>query len=143
MPKKKPSTFEALLGPMLLSKIGEYIETPNFRNFKNSFFHHGPSVQTDEALKGKDFIVLYFSGAWCPSCQRFTPLLKDFYAICKDKANQEKLKKVDIEIVYISSDRDLDEFQKTYRDMPWLAWKARNTRHRCPKSVILPISHHW
>jgi len=27
----------------------------------------------------KEIVCLYFSAFWCPPCQNFTPVLKDFY----------------------------------------------------------------
>jgi len=82
-----------LLGETLLSKSGE--------------------VKTAEALAGKKAIALYFSAHWCPPCRGFTPKLSEWYS--KD------LKAKDVEIVFISSDRDESQFNEYFGEMPWLA----------------------
>ena len=112
-------TLKELLGPVLLTKVGKFQEKANLRNFKKSFFHHGPSADTTQALQGKDFVLLYFSAAWCPPCQTFSPRLKDFYKTCKE------MEGVDVEVVYVSSDRDLAEFEDYYGKMPWLALESQ------------------
>jgi nucleoredoxin len=47
----------------------------------------------------------------CPPCRSFTPLLTDFYNANKD----------DLEIIFVSSDRDEDSFSQYFGKMPWLA----------------------
>ena len=108
-----------LLGPILLTKVGTFQEKANLRNFKNSFFHHGPSMDTTQALAQKDFILLYFSAAWCSPCQSFSPILKDFYKTCQDTKN------INVEVIYVSSDRDMPEFLDNYGKMPWLALESQ------------------
>ena len=68
-------------------------------------------VPTASALAGKKVIALYFSASWCPPCRSFTPLLTDFYNANKD----------DLEIIFVSSDRDEDSFSQYFGKMPWLA----------------------
>lgn len=72
-----------------------------------------PSKSTKEVFQDKDFVLLYFSASWCPPCRAFTPLLIDFYNVFA-RANR-------IEIVYLSSDRTLEEFNGYYGKMPWMA----------------------
>jgi nucleoredoxin len=68
---------------------------------------------TINAMKDKDLVLLYFSASWCPPCQAFSPVLKEFYGLVHDS---EK-----IEVVYVSSDRKPEEFETYYGKMPWLA----------------------
>lgn len=56
---------------------------------------------------------LYFSASWCPPCRGFTPTLIEAY--------NELSSKGDLEIVFVSSDRDEDSFQGYFSKMPWLA----------------------
>ena len=74
----------------------------------------GESIDTAQALKGK-MVAFYFSASWCGPCKAFTPKLVKFY--------KQVAKKKNIEIVFVSSDRN-DEAMKSYMKsykMPWLA----------------------
>ena len=54
----------------------------------------------DEALAGKDIVLVYFSAHWCPPCRRFTPLLKNFYQDVSEKG---------VELIFVSSDRSKED----------------------------------
>ncbi|KAL3802139.1 hypothetical protein ACHAW5_000224 [Stephanodiscus triporus] len=68
-------------------------------------------IPTASAFGGKKLIAIYFSASWCPPCKRFSPILVDFYNACKD----------DMEVVFVSSDRDDNSFGDYFAKMPWLA----------------------
>ena len=72
-------------------------------------------VPTSQALSGKKVIGLYFSGHYCPPCRRFTPLLDGVYSKIKAAGHE------DVEIVFVSSDRDEASFSDYFREMPWIA----------------------
>ena len=57
---------------------------------------------------------LYFSAHWCPPCRGFTPSLAKFYQTMKEAGKK-------FEIVFISSDRDENDWQSYFNEMPWLA----------------------
>ena len=61
------------------------------------------------------FFVLY--NIRCPPCQGFSPRLKEFYNATKDQ----------IEIIYISSDRTVPDFEAYFGGMPWLSLPALGT----------------
>jgi nucleoredoxin len=88
-------SMESLLGPKLLTKVG------------------APSKPTAELMKGKELVALYFSASWCPPCKAFSPVLADFYKSCAEKSG--------LAIVYISSDKTVEEFEGYYSKMPYLA----------------------
>jgi len=71
------------------------------------------SAQTSTAMKGKSMVLLYFSASWCPPCRAFTPLLTEFYEKC--------CKPNGVEIVFISSDRDIQSFNEYFGKMPWMS----------------------
>ncbi|TJX53851.1 redoxin domain-containing protein, partial [Soehngenia saccharolytica] len=77
----------------------------------------GKKVPISE-LVGKT-VCLYFSAHWCPPCRGFTPKLIKFY-------NDLKSKGEDLEIVFISSDRDAETFDEYFGSMPWLALPFRD-----------------
>ena len=85
--------MEALLGPILLGKNGPI---------------HSSNVNSR-------FILIYFSAHWCPPCRGFTPRLGMFYDSVNKPANQQ------VEVIYISRDRNPDQFNDYYSEMPWLA----------------------
>jgi hypothetical protein len=60
--------------------------------------------------------------------------LKDFYQVCQDEEG------IHLEVVYVSSDRDLLEFQQYYSKMPWLALESqRHKTHASKKCHIQGI----
>ena len=65
-------------------------------------------------LKGK-MVGIYFSASWCPPCRAFTPQLVKFYNQAAQKNN--------LEIVFVSSDKDASSMAKYMKDdkMPWQA----------------------
>jgi len=73
----------------------------------------GSKVDLATALKGK-VVLLYFSAHWCPPCRQFTPELIRVY-------KQWKANNADVELIFVSSDQDIDAFNEYYGDQPWLA----------------------
>jgi nucleoredoxin len=87
----------------------------------------GKTATTKSLLKGKQFVLLYFSASFCPPCLTFTPMLKHFY---------EKYKK-QLEIVYLSSDRKESDFTAYYGQMPWTA--LQNEEQKQALSTLFQI----
>lgn len=92
--RPKPFNFLQSLGDQLLTKSG--------------------TVATSDVLKNTKYLGLYFSAHWCPPCRQFTPVLAEKYKALK--ASHE-----DMEMVFVSSDRDQGQFEEYYKEMPWLA----------------------
>lgn len=122
------STFVTLMGENLLTKsIGVKHDekiNPYVFNWDTNFSHHGPVAPTDTALKGKDFVLLYFSAAWLHPSQKVLPSLKHFYKACNNNPEIGAT----IEVVFVSSDRDLGEFQENYKNMPWLSLQSQHQK---------------
>lgn len=77
-----------------------------------------------EVLAGKRAVGLYFSAHWCPPCQQFSPILGSFYeAVCSQN---------DMEIIFVSSDRDKESFDSYYETMPFAAlpFKQRDMKQQ-------------
>lgn len=74
-------------------------------------------VGTDKGIEGicgeGKTVGIYFSAHWCPPCRGFTPKLAEFYK----KHHAEK----NLEIVFVSSDKNAAEFHEYHKEMPWLA----------------------
>ncbi|KAI7839017.1 hypothetical protein COHA_007159 [Chlorella ohadii] len=70
-------------------------------------------VKAEEALAGKT-IGIYFSAHWCGPCRAFTPTLARVYETVKSKHD-------DFAIVFVSADRNPQQFEEYYGSMPWLA----------------------
>lgn len=74
----------------------------------------GESVELSELRGPGKVIGLYFSAHWCPPCKGFTPKLVETY-------NKIKAAGKDFEIVFVSSDKSMKEFQEYFAEMPWCA----------------------
>ena len=72
----------------------------------------GKKFETASLLKGK-MVAVYFSASWCPPCRKFTPELVKFYKKVAKKSN--------LEIVFVSSDRDEKSMNAYLKKMPWYA----------------------
>ncbi|KAL8161099.1 hypothetical protein V2J09_012588 [Rumex salicifolius] len=69
-------------------------------------------------------IGLFFGAFWCPPARNFNLQLTDTYKILTNT------KKLPFEVVFVSMDRDHDEFQCSLTTMPWLAIPYEDkTRH--------------
>ena len=85
---------------------------PDFYDFSSL----GPTLKTKSAgdvptrqvLGGEEVIGVFFSGHWCPPSRRFTLRLVAFYDRLK-RAN------VSFEVVFVSSDRDVEPIQGVLR----------------------------
>jgi nucleoredoxin len=71
-------------------------------------------VAAEVAFASADVVGLYFSGAWCVPCRRFTQVLTGTY-------NDVKARGKNMEVVFISEDEDEERMELYYGDMPWLA----------------------
>jgi len=72
-------------------------------------------------IKANNVIGFYFSGHWCGPCQMFTPELVKFYNKLKGDGKS-------FEIVFVSSDRDQQEFNGYFGGMPWKALPFGDSR---------------
>lgn len=68
-----------------------------------------------DALKSKDYIVLYFSAHWCGPCRHFTPQFSKWY---------EKVSAIrdDFEIVFISKDQSREQMKDYFKTMSFKAF---------------------
>jgi nucleoredoxin len=95
--------------------------------------HFGDQLLTKEGLKptsqvlaGKKIIGIYFSAHWCPPCRQFTPVLASTY---EDMVEEHD----DLEVIFVSSDRDAASFEEYYASMPF---KALPFTNRAKKAEI-------
>ena len=68
-------------------------------------------VPLEDALGGKEFILLYASAHWCGPCRQFTPMLAAWYKGAQDN----------VEVVFLSADHDENGFKSYFRSHPWMA----------------------
>ena len=78
-------------------------------------------ISKDEIFKNNELIGIYFSAHWCPPCKGFTPILSKFYTIANEKEKQ-------IEIIFISFDRDEKSYKEYYDSMPWLSFPFKSDK---------------
>jgi len=81
--------------------------------FGNQILTKDGLSETAAVLGSKKHIGIYFSAHWCPPCRGFTPKLAEWY-----RANAEKL---NMDIVFVSSDKDQEAFDEYFDEMPWKA----------------------
>ncbi|XP_065880412.1 probable nucleoredoxin 2 isoform X2 [Euphorbia lathyris] len=105
-------------------QIKEKYETQTLMNLLTNFdrdylLAHPASTQIPvESLVGKT-VGLFFSAQWCLPGVKFTSKLISIYH--KIKQNQ------DFEIIYVSTDRDEEEFESYFNTMPWLTLPHQDT----------------
>ena len=89
-------------------------------------------LATETALSAP-VIALYFSAHWCSPCRAFTPLLSKYY---KEWNKTQK----EIEIIFISSDKDESSFSEYFKEMPWLAlpFEERKIKDQLSKKYEVP-----
>lgn len=91
---------------------------------------HGGKLEELLGRRGRDYVIsrdgakisiadlagktigLYFGAHWCPPCRTFASMLAEAYSELRDESFQ---------IIFISTDRDEDEFRSSLEGMPWLA----------------------
>lgn len=72
-----------------------------------------PPVSLEDALGGKEFVLLYASAHWCGPCRNYTPMLSQWYKSLGPNRS--------VEVVFLSADHDDNGFRNYYGGMPWLA----------------------
>ncbi|CAM6032104.1 unnamed protein product, partial [Sphagnum compactum] len=84
---------------------------------------------TEDVLRGKKLIGIYFSAHWCPPCRGFTPLLVEFFSDLKDYDDSA------LEIVFVSSDSDQGSFDEYWGSMNFAAlpFDARTIKEQLAK----------
>lgn len=68
-------------------------------------------VPLEDALAGKEFVLLYASAHWCGPCRQFTPMLAAWYKGAQDH----------VEVVFLSADHDDNGFKSYFKSHPWMA----------------------
>ncbi|KAK7410329.1 hypothetical protein VNO78_01033 [Psophocarpus tetragonolobus] len=68
-------------------------------------------------------ICLYFSANWCRPCRAFIPRLVELYETLGKR-------RINLEVIFISFDRDEDGFKEHFKSMPWLAIPFDVNLHR-------------
>jgi len=70
----------------------------------------GDTVSVEDLRGAGKVLGLYFSASWCPPCHAFTPKLVE--TVKKVKAAGK-----DFEVIFVSSDRSMGDFQKYFGSM--------------------------
>ena len=80
------------------------------------------TISLEDALGGKEFVILYASASWYGPCRNFTPQLAQWSKslVSSSSSNQDNWSAV--EIVFLSADHNEAGFRQYYTSsMPWLA----------------------
>ncbi len=90
-----------------------------------------PEIYFSDGTKLSDInknILLVFGSSWCPECNNDISKLLNGYKTWKDK---------DIELVYISIDKEAEAFKKTFKNIPWKTycdfkgWEGKAVKDYC------------
>ncbi|XP_063721468.1 uncharacterized protein LOC134848062 [Symsagittifera roscoffensis] len=84
-------------------------------------------------LTSKDIVGIYFSAHWCGPCRGFTPKLVEFYKKCQDEGKK-------FEVIFASSDRNQEEFDSYYEEMPWCTLDFKDRELKGILSEIFDVS---
>lgn len=76
---------------------------------------NGRKMLLSDLAKDHDVLGVYFSAHWCPPCRGFTPKLKVTFDGWKGKGKK-------VNVVFVSSDRNQEQFDEYFRSMhsDWL-----------------------
>jgi nucleoredoxin len=88
--------------------------------FENNLQKQSELVLTSDIEDSNDLIGIYFSGSYCPPCQKFTPILTDVYNKLQLLKSEQNTKKK-LEIILVSSDKTVDKYGDYYSKMPWIS----------------------
>ena len=87
-------------------------------SFIGSTFTRGISstkVSIEQVLQA-DVVLLLFSGKWCPPCNGFAPVIKNFYNNVNKGCIGDKKR---VEIVFISCDNSIEEYKSHASEFPY------------------------
>ena len=88
------------------------------------------------SIEGKT-TCLFFSAHWCRPCRNFTPNLVQIYTALRNTGKN-------IEIIFISLDRDDASFWDHFKGMPWLALPFdTGLRQKLCAHFGIEQSQHW
>lgn len=92
-------------------------------NFLGSqFIKNNKPVLTQE-IKNSEIVLLYVGAKWSGPCKKILPHLKKLY----EKANR---KREVLEIIYLSCDKNEEDFKEATDEMPWcyISYKEQGLR---------------
>lgn len=90
---------------------------------------------TQKLLAKKQLVALYFAAADDKACQTLTPRLSEFYTtVTADDPDGG------LEIVYVSSDKKLKDFEAFFADMPWLAVGTTDDVHELKTALAKTLA---
>jgi thiol-disulfide isomerase/thioredoxin len=76
---------------------------------------NGKLISTEKLLENKTKIAFLYAANYCPYCRDFEPILEKFY----EKTKNMYLGDCGYEIIFISRDRSLEDFNEHSSNMPW------------------------
>ena len=109
-------------------------------------------VSGKDVLRANKHIVLFFGCEWHPFCRdQFTPQLIQIYRHLKAERGGDPER--DVEIIYVSLDKDEKAYERFVRTHPWLtvpwdearelliaAFRVQSVATKLPKVVVLDTS---
>lgn len=87
------------------------------------------TIQIGEILKDVMTVAVYFSASWCGPCKQFTPILKQYYAQVNEKHKE-------LEIIFVSFDKDEEQWKTYSQEMPWVGIPFGNEHGKIIKKEL-------
>ena len=103
-PAGEETPMELLMGPKLY-KDGKLVATT-----------------TRAACEGQQLMLLFFAASWNRLCKPFFPKFLDFYKLVNQAHG--------VECIYISTDRNLNEFKEAFSKMPYVAMPTGTAEYK-------------
>ncbi|CAL8077645.1 unnamed protein product [Orchesella dallaii] len=108
---------------------GQLLQSPSFGSNQSSKTENqsktnsSVSVVTDFDSIRTPFKALFFAAFWCPPCKSFLTALIDAY----ERINKDEQK---LTIIFVSSDRSQESFNRFFASMPWFAIPYEDEKRR-------------
>jgi nucleoredoxin len=128
LPSSKENKARQILAPNLeiqTSSDPEEEDVDTYDPLQKSWFRQLP---TDQILRHKKVIGVYFCGAWSSACSGVTSNLCSIYESVRSVHAAQNSGHSPFEIIFASVDRDLTSFNAQYDSMPWLAIPYQNRK---------------
>ena len=103
----------------------EIIQSQRVTSHSNNIVHNSRALsqfsELSFALQNSDLVALYFAASWCPMSTPISIALDKAFGNSNDVLTSEKEGRKKLSIVYVSSDKTIEEYNEYIKNRNWLA----------------------